>query len=174
MSKDLALPNPSIATSHPLHILKHYLASLEPIDKITDKSVRGKLQRNRQDEILRVADFLFGSSALNGAVEVLDCGSISQVVSIPSQRSLYFVKGSTRGKSSSSNYLCLLPTHGLAYCSCRSFLEGGCRSSSSGIFICKHLLALLLMPALQLKCSVTETISDFEFGRMVLNRMEFD
>jgi hypothetical protein len=103
-------------------------------------------QSRSTDEILRVADALFGANLLYGAISILDrCHpdsgssnhrihnnnrSIARVES-PSQRALYTVSGQKppphrgggggRG-SAHSSYLCYYTPY-LHYCSCRSFLE---------------------------------------------------
>jgi hypothetical protein len=64
----------------------------------------------------------------------------------------------------------------LYYCSCRSFLER-CKmttASSSSACLCKHLLALKLMPVLGIHCSVIETTSDEEFSKFALQRISVD
>lgn len=159
------------------------------------------LQHNKQDEILRVVDFLYGNT-LEGALSILDAaetsGSITQVVSIPSQRSLYLVKGSASYKRrghkhgggggfdnsmttvmKNSAYLCILPrpTDDLPiyYCSCRSFLERS-RSSRAGeaSCLCKHLLAIRLMKVLGTKPLRQETMSDAEFASSIVQCMAID
>jgi hypothetical protein len=131
------------------------------------------LEKATEEEVLRVADFLYGST-LDGALGLLDTPeSITKVVSIPSQRSLHLVRG-----QGDNSYFCLLSfdnsQSSVYYCSCRSFLEKS-RNSNTGTHgaacLCKHLLALQLMPALHVKGSVIETVSDEEFGNLILNRI---
>ena len=58
------------------------------------------------------------------------------------------------------------------YCSCRSFLERSGRSSDSAVVICKHLLALKLLPVFgAAKENLIETVSDDEFARIVVSRI---
>ena len=112
-------------------------------------------------------------------------------------RSLYTVSASTttarggRGGPSwhqhqqqqdSCCYLCIIPAEnnhdhpedsdtGIYYCSCRSFLEK-CRSTSSGGgSLCKHLLALKLMPFLGLTCPTVRLASEEELSRALLQRL---
>jgi hypothetical protein len=196
-------------------------------------------QERRQDEVLRLVDFLYGSTTVEGALAILDNNAmvrdntiITRVISQSSQRSLFLVKAAAASAShkrrklplpqhqhhyqqqcndDSNYYLCLLPPHDDAenhqdepltaaaflpvyYCSCRSFLEknsryNGCTTTSSrrdGTWsnnsnhshspnLCKHLLALRLMPALQIcaaaAVTTTETVSDYDFSEIILNRL---
>ena len=154
-----------------------------------------KRRQQKQDEILKAVDFLYGNT-LEGALSILDAaetsGSITQMLSIPSRRSLYLVKGSAsyRGRSNihsgsnnsmlNSAYLCLLPrpTDDLPiyYCSCRSFLERSrsVRGSGEGSCLCKHLLAIRLMKVLGVKPLLQETMSDTEFASSVLQCISID
>jgi len=158
----------------------------------------------QQDEILRVVDFLFesileGSLAILNSAETM----IVKAVSAPSQRFLYLVQASSSSSSTRrtstgpSDYLCLLPTKPLSssspsfyFCSCRSFFEksraawsvrhtnhqtsGTAASGRSSPSLCKHLLALKLMPLFRVQCSVTKLISDEEFCRVILSRTGVD
>jgi hypothetical protein len=180
-------------------VLSQYLASVEKEREIAETNVAGntrtsdlRLSRERQkkeDGILRTVYFLYGKT-LESALPILDASAyvttITHLLSIPSQRSLYLVKGSSsysksryrRGKSIKEvSYLCLVPrtTDDLPiyYCSCRSFLERTRPASavSGGAVLCKHLLAIRLMPALGLKPSLVETMSDTEFSKIILQRM---
>lgn len=108
-------------------------------------------------------------------------------------------QGSTRTSSGPSDYLCLLPAHKssssyspspIYYCSCRSFYEksratwsgrhsihqnsGIAATGRSSPSLCKHLLALKLMPLLRVQCSMTELNSDDEFCRVILSRTGVD
>jgi len=56
------------------------------------------------------------------------------------------------------------------YCSCRSFLEKS-RNSGSVVSLCKHLLALKLMPVLGLTCTTVQLPSEEEFSRALLQRV---
>lgn len=173
---------PPSSALHPLYLLEHYLDSQrqQEDDAATAPAINvAKAAQDFQDEILRVADFLYGST-LDGALALLDNPTcITKVVSIPSQRSLYTVRG-----QDGNSYLCLLPDSAtvasvsaasspIFYCSCRSFLEKSRNNSHDGAAcLCKHLLALELLLALQVKGSVVlKTASDDEFGSLILNRM---
>jgi hypothetical protein len=179
-------------------VLSQYLASFEKEREIAETNVAGNttldlwLSRERQkkeDEILRTVYFLYGKT-LESALPILDASTyattITHLLSIPSQRSLYLVKGSSSYSKSryrrrktikEVSYLCLVPrtTDDLPiyYCSCRSFLERTRPASavSGGAVLCKHLLAIRLMPALGLKPSLVETMSDTEFSKVILQRM---
>ena len=173
------LPPPSTCL-HPLLVLDEYAKSLKrkpnrnelatTTDAATTALAMNSNTSDEIDEILRVADCLFGRM-LDGALMILDAGSsmpsstlsptfrftstrshtltsqhqsvnhlITKVVSSTSQRTLYFVKGSSSSSTSSRKsrgdtvpeYLCLLPHEskvssqcqkGIYYCSCRSFYE---------------------------------------------------
>jgi SWIM zinc finger len=150
------------------------------------------------DEILRSADFLYGST-LDGALSLLETDprrNILLLKSLQSERCMYVVKGNvTSSRSNSSNpyvvdasYICMLPSDILNkaenplitsrnanqsfgyYCSCRSFLEH-CRT---GHGLCKHLLAIKLMRPLGVECSVIELVSDLEYCKVALQRMTID
>jgi hypothetical protein len=59
------------------------------------------------------------------------------------------------------------------YCSCRSFSER-CQKRSKGNTLCKHLLAIKLMPFLRIDCSVIEVASDDEYCKIALQRIPLD
>ena len=212
------LPTPPPTSLHPLSVLNQYIASLDDEQPSTQRA-----KQQRQDEILKTADFLFGAAALDGALGVLEqnCSSTTaapaaadggvcslNVTRLQSPcRSLYTVKGSAsragRGwggaaaaaggaQPADSCYLCLLPTGDehdkqeatassspIYYCSCRSFLEKSRHHNSSvaggaaaaPAIVCKHLLALKLMPVLGLTCTTVELPSEDEFSRAVLQRV---
>jgi hypothetical protein len=179
----MAHTNPPQVARHPLHLLECYLDSRkhqgEPDGGGGTATTGGNPElekadhdkKAREEEVLRVADFLYGST-LDGALGLLDTPeSITKVVSIPSQRSLHLVQG-----QGDNSYFCLLSSENsqssVYYCSCRSFLEKSRNSNTHGAAcLCKHLLALQLMPALHVKGSVIETVSDEEFGNLILNRV---
>ena len=168
------------------------------------------------DDILRVAEFLFGANMLQASLLLLDSSStnITKLSTATSHRSLYVVNGSSSFSSSSSNhhgnsaeqssYMCILGRHNnracddgastscysrpVEYCSCRSFLEksiknsntfseGGGRNQtqhrSMGV-ICKHLLALKLMPYLMnsttTACPQITMNTEKEFANLVMAR----
>jgi hypothetical protein len=167
------------------------------------ENVHQCLQKQKQhDEILRLADFLFSSSCLDGALHVLEsgndnnstnpaavCSSITRLQS--PRRVIYHVKGTpgtSRGNGAAATtdaaYLCIIPecdqeetgsdtddATGMHYCSCRSFLEKSRCTPSGTDTICKHLLALKLMPALGVTPSILEFGSDEEFSQAVTQRL---
>lgn len=184
---DLSIPNAPTQCLDPLCVLEHHLESVKPQDRSVERNV------DRQDEILRVADFLFGKT-LNGALALLEPPSkpslsapsvsptqpttscITRITSLPSQRTMYFVEGSSGGRQSpQADYLCMANNDqdGLLYCSCRAFWEKT-KAASSNKVVCKHLLAIKLLPALGIKESVVEAVSDEEFSKLVLSRMAID
>jgi hypothetical protein len=140
---------------HALHQLEQCLSTLEG---------------RSEDEILQVADFLYGNM-LTGSLTLLDASEsmITRLTAAPSNRSLYLVKGS----STNEYYLCLTPppkdVHKIYYCSCRSFLERQKSDPRPGL--CKHLLALRLMGPLKAKCAQLTSVTDEEFGKIVMDRV---
>jgi len=179
---------PPQACLNPLNVLNQYLASLES----SDTASSSHQQTKHQDEILKTVDFLYGSSALDGALQILEGDSVTCLQS--PRRTIYTVQGSRSGqrgvgdsKSSGSCYLCLVPdttdgepttnsggdstaTDPIYYCSCRSFLEKS-RGSGGNSNICKHLLALKLMPALGVGPTIVHLPSEEEFSRALLQRV---
>lgn len=144
------------------------------------------------DDILRTADFLFGST-LDGALALLDgdpTEQITQLVSLRSNRSTYLVKGLSLHRRNSgasrvrndSCYLCMVPTSSnidvtagygdssLYYCSCRSFFER-CRAMTSGPILCKHLLAIKLAAILKIEYPILEVNSEKEYGELILQHI---
>ena len=188
-----SIPSSPPACLHPLSVLDLYLSGLEQDDDETSKTPQSERKKHhRLDEILKTADFLFGAAALDGALGVLEqnCtpeGCSSNVTSLRSpRRSLYAVKASVargrgRQQQQDSSYLCFLPNHeqqqqevsSICYCSCRSFLEKSRNASGTetASIVCKHLLALKLMPVLGLTCQTVELSSEEEFSRAVLQRL---
>ena len=188
-------------------VLDQYLAQIEQDkrgraapststgDELTECSRRREKEiRDKETEILRTVDFLYGNT-LEGALAILDtvenAGSITHLVSIPSRRSLYLVKGSAsyarskfrggRDKSSSDSYLCMVPRPDddlpIYYCSCRSFLERNSSSgtgSGEGACLCKHLLAIRLSTVLGVRPTLQETMSDADFSSIVLQRISIE
>jgi hypothetical protein len=171
-------------------LLSEYLLSAESIQHDTTvSSVTNKIPaaiQQQEDDIICAVDFLYGKTT-EGALTILDAaGSISKVVSATSQRSVYLVKGSSsfasRGKgrtsSSEDTYLCIIPQSSdelpIYFCSCRSFLERNRHPTNESSCLCKHLLALRLMPVLQVQPVLVETASDDEFSNMLMQRIPFD
>jgi hypothetical protein len=157
---------PSASAEAPLALLAAFLERRCAVASAQAPDAAAALQ-----EIFRVGDFLFGGT-FEGAISILDDSTslITRVVSAPSQRTAYLVTSS--GKQS-SRYLCLLPKgpscqEGAHYCSCRSFLEKNARAQD--LHPCKHLLALRLLPYVGVQCTTIETLSDEEFGRLLVGR----
>jgi predicted nucleic acid-binding Zn finger protein len=190
----LVLPRPPVSSLHPLHLLDEFLESFgkatctgsstegrraEPngdhadvAGSITSVAARDKSLEERRDHVLRAADYLYGGSILEAALAVLDAeGAIRQVCSQPSQRKAFLVRGTSRhsGGSVPTDYFCLvaLSEEGFDYCSCRSYFEQA-KNDPKGL--CKHLLALKLIPVLECPCR-EETIPNVEFSTFILRRM---
>jgi hypothetical protein len=185
--------HPPLHAQHPLHLLDQYLGSIEskerkrndienenePIERqcaITAKEDASELAR-RREEVIRVADFLYGGSSLESALGVLDtAGAVRKICSNPSNRQAYLVQGTTRsgpGRNGTIDvYFCLfeppsVEKEGFYYCSCRSFFE---KAKNDQLVICKHLLALKLMPHLNCFCKVEE-VSDSDFASLLMRRV---
>ena len=188
------LPRPPVSSLHPLHLLDAFLESFEKTacaassaegrtrgpEPLGDRAVGvgsttsvaamdNKSLEERRDFVLRVADYLYGGSILEAALALLDTeGAIRQVCSQPSKRSAFLVRGTSRhsGGSLPTDYFCLVASlEGcFNYCSCRSYFE---RAKNDPQGLCKHLLALKLMPILE--CPFREeTIPDVEFSTFML------
>lgn len=140
------------ATSlHPIQLLDRFLTDLETIQLEGDQ---------RQDRILRAADFLLGPSILEGALAILDSRESIRVLQSPN-RSAYLVRGG-------GFYYC---SNEIRYCSCRSFLE---RTKSDPQTVCKHLLAIKLMPYIGVPPPIQELVSDGDYGNIVMLRVFVD
>jgi hypothetical protein len=150
-----------LAELHPLRILDQVLNELEEDMELSAD--------RRQEEVLRCTDFLMGSGVTEGALSVLDNSSCIRKLSSP-HRCVFLVRGSTshqsKNRKSSETYYCQ-PSPEAAYCSCRSFFE---RAKADENALCKHLLALRLMPHLKVDC-VNEEVSDDDFGTIVMLRV---
>ncbi|GAX15178.1 hypothetical protein FisN_12Lu257 [Fistulifera solaris] len=147
---------------------------------MTGSSGKTAMQQH-EDDIIRAVDFLYGKTT-EGALAILDApGSISKVVSMTSQRSIYCVKGSSafasrgKGTNSEDTYLCMIPQASddvpIYFCSCRSFMERNRHLTNESSCLCKHLLALRLMPVLQVQPVLIETASDDEFANLLMQRI---
>ncbi len=183
------------------------------------------------DELLSVAEFLFGQKTLTAALAIVDSRrSLVTKLVAPSGRSVHTIRSSSSSNSSSAmtgldgndtnnhvdgeHYLCLLsPLQSsrtlppVRYCSCRSFLEkstrkmaaisslrtqGNAASTSSlneenqhdGPPVCKHLLALSLLPHLVTASEAArcynsysysypeiKSITEKEFAMLVMDRI---
>eukprot|EP00980_Cylindrotheca_fusiformis_P014380 scaffold3827_cov179-Cylindrotheca_fusiformis.AAC.44 len=157
----------------PLVQLNSYLESLD-VAASNDKDMQ-------QNEILNVAEFLYGSNTLSASLALLDDASagnpvITKVSTPVVRRSLYLVKGSSKTTGGSQqSYLCFAgQDNTIDYCSCRSFLEKITtkkQSQSMNAPLCKHLLALKLMPYLSPSAaSEITTTSHDDFAKFVLDR----
>mmetsp|Transcript_24805 Transcript_24805/g.58203 ORF Transcript_24805/g.58203 Transcript_24805/m.58203 type:complete len:261 (-) Transcript_24805:468-1250(-) len=177
------------------------------------------------DELLSVAEFLFGPKAMMAALAIVDSrrSLITKLVA-PSGRSVHLIESSAapisaRDKKQTRDiqhgdenyYLCLLSSPSrssrpVRYCSCHSFLEKSTKKASAlaaarvnsarmnindenchdGPPVCKHLLALFLLPYLAAASSSTsgshnsgyntsypeiKTITEREFARFILDRV---
>ncbi len=188
------------------------------------------------DELLSVAEFLFGQKALTAALAIVDSRrSLITKLIAPSGRFVHTIRSSSSSSSNSSSamavmdvndanyrhdgehYLCILsPSQSsrslppIRYCSCRSFLEKSTRKVTAlsllrtqgnasdnsrfnsenqhdGPPVCKHLLALSLLPHLVAasKASASrsyqntysysypeiKSITEKEFATLVLDRI---
>jgi predicted nucleic acid-binding Zn finger protein len=178
-------PRPPASSLHPLHLLDEFLESFGETTctgSSTEDRARGEPQgstgaasekslEERRDHVLHVADYLYGGSILEAALAVLDAeGAIRQVCSQPSQRKAFLVRGTSRHSGGvPTQYFCLLASSegGFFYCSCRSYFE---RAKGDPNGLCKHLLALKLMPVLDCHCR-EEKVPDAEFSAFILRRM---
>lgn len=168
MSDTLPVCDPALELHDQLALLQQFLserANVHPSHALGDPP------SGEMDELFRVGDFLFGTT-FEGALAILDASEslITRVVSGPSQRTAFIVQSS--GKQA-AKYLCIFPRgmnsqRKTYYCSCRSFLEKNSRSPI--LHVCKHLLAIAFLPHLDAKCTTIETLSDEEFGRLVVSR----
>lgn len=165
MTGNWVAPAPPPQVEEPLSQLDAYLESLDLSTNV------GDLQRYH-DEILNVAEFLYGSNALVASLALLDAACGITKVSTPAalgKRSLYLVTGSKVEQS----YLCFSgKENAVDYCSCRSFLEKTTKpkSGSTSPPLCKHLLALKLMPYLSVTSAEITMGSHEEFAKFVLDR----
>lgn len=169
----------SISTSAE-EVLNQYLSSIQ--QHVGSDERERKL---REDEILRAVHFLYGKT-LEGALAIVDANAVTRLVSLPSNRSCYLVRASaaystkkskrdqpTNLSSNESYYLCIVPSGSrnelsFHYCSCRSFSE---RTRGSACGLCKHLLAIRLLSALDQRPNISETISDDAFAKLLLQRV---
>lgn len=149
------------ATLHPIHLLDIALNDLETKDLAPDQ---------KQDEILRAADFLLGGSMLDGALSVLDSSSPATIRHLCSpNRSVHLIQGTTaQGGSSKKKCVYFCQASGIVYCTCRSYFE---RAKVDPKAICKHLLALKLMPHFDTASCTKEEVPDKEFGNIVMLRV---
>jgi hypothetical protein len=163
-------PPPNLL-NNPLCQLEDYLRSLDDDQLILTSSLD-----DRQDEILNVAEFLYGHNLLTSALTLLDACETTVTKFSTAHRSLHLVKGQqqpskySEHNNNSTTYLCLSSSN-LEYCSCRSFLEKNAKEKNTSVGLCKHLLALKLMPHLStIACPQITTVTEEEFANLVLDR----
>jgi hypothetical protein len=159
-------PPPTKVQMHPVFQLQDFLLSLT-VRNVGDRNEEWTVEEKR-DQAISVAEFLFGSSMVAAALTLLDNQGSCSKMSSP-HRSLWLVRGST-----DVAYMCFScdETPHLYYCNCRSFLEKTTKKpiEEEGLpELCKHLLALKLIPALQIEFPHL-TVSDKEFAKLVLER----
>ena len=148
---------------HPVYLLEEYLHRFAPEN---DEPVDLQHCDAKHDQILGVADFLFGTTLLSAALTLLDSHESTFTQISTHHRSIWLVRGSGEG-----SYLCFAceKTPNLYYCNCRSFLEKTTKKANDLPEFCKHLLALKLVPALGMTCPQL-TVSEGEFAKLVLER----
>jgi hypothetical protein len=171
------VPPPQIL--NPVQQLDDYLASIDYGLPLLSSSSSSLPAQNPQDaafldDLLNVAEFLFGTNTLQAALTLLDSGasSITKVSTV--HRSMFVVNGSSHnnnkkgGGGDPQSYMCLLGN--VEYCSCRSFLEKATKADGNRT-VCKHLLALKLMPYVKISCPQITTNTETEFSNLVLDRI---
>jgi hypothetical protein len=179
------LDNPPPDVYRPLRIFDEYISSLS-IDSGTIQSLAVTTEEQRHEEILRTANSLFGKT-LEGALKLLDQSSshITRVISLHSNRYAYFVKASSESSSyqpagTEQYYTCVIPDKADErnennkgyYCSCPAFRDRN-RTIKDESTICKHLLALKLMPLLGITCAQLEMPNEHDFATLVAQRSGF-
>lgn len=163
------------ATIPPPNVTEPSLALEMFLSSLNTENASEEDKEKKRDSILITSDDLFGS-ALDGAIAILDSAEsvATKITSPASGRYLYFVRGQGNKDKGPQSYVCILPTEKdifpVTFCSCRSFFElSKCQSQNPRW--CKHLLALQLMPHLNVKCAIVETQSDIDYSRLVRHRI---
>lgn len=151
--------------SHPVFHLEDYLRELRVENN--DNNVDSKCREAQQNQILRVAEFLFGNTLLTAALALIDSqdSMFTQVSTL--HRRIWLVQGS--GSSSYMCFACDSNTPNLYFCGCRSFMDKTTKNTHGLPELCKHLLALKLIPVLGIQCPQLH-VSDGEFASLVLDR----
>eukprot|EP00536_Pseudo-nitzschia_multiseries_P003389 jgi/Psemu1/284391/fgenesh1_pg.52_\ len=223
MTERTELSTPSLfsgGAEDPLAQLDTYCRSRS--EKFSEKSMDGSVSVSVSvsvsgpdpDELLSVAEFLFGHKTLSSALAIVDSrhSLITKVVA-PSGRFLYVIRSSLSSLSATAADSSR-DTPPLRYCSCRSFLEKSTRKASAlasanggggggagsgngnryheycndenyqdGPPVCKHLLALFLLPHLVAastgnNCNVNnycsqelKSVTEEDFATLILNRV---
>ena len=165
------------------------MVSIEMIEAVLNGS------RNDTDEVshvLKVLNFL-EEKKLRAAVATIDSlqhdSRAITLVSSPSKRQLYLVRsskslGRNRHRSqqqdqqqgSEGSYVVLMPRPGadfrFHYCSCRAFHENSRLASNrqQPQGVCKHLLAVMLLPSVGVEPSRVDMSSETEFVKFVASR----
>lgn len=161
------------------HRLETEMLLNQYLDSIESRVTENDNNRHQEDELLRTVDFLCGNT-LDGALSILDGeDNITKLVSIPSERTAHWVKkASTSRARTEEYYFCIVPqstdTYPIYFCSCRAFLERNRQPQSESPYLCKHLLAIRLMPSLKLKPSLIETVSDEDFANLMIQRLSLE
>jgi len=190
LTSSTRIPPPTKIQLHPVFQLQDFLSSLEATNTndndddeehrpmnppttttTTTPMINDELSmtiEERKDQVISVAEFLFGNTMVTAALSLLDHEGSCTKISSP-HRSLWLVRGST-----DLAYTCFAcdETPGLYYCNCRSYLEKNTKKpqGEEGLpELCKHLLAIKLIPALQINVPHL-TVSDKEFAKLVLER----
>jgi hypothetical protein len=175
------LEKPPSQVYRPLKLFDEYISSL--YNKRPNEDVA--TQRNTSDicqheDILRIVHSLFGKTS-EAAMKVLDqCSSnVTCISSAESKRYIYIIMNSSDTSSKGSGdyyYYCLFPDEpgdpDIFYCSCRAYWERN-RIAKNEPSICKHLLALKLMPLFNVTCARLELPTEKEFAQIVAQRIGF-
>lgn len=156
---------------HPVFQLEDFLQSVVAVDTDGEQITQEQaiVVDGKRDRAISVAEFLFGSSLLTAALTLLDNYQQSFTKISSPHRSLWLIRG-----SSDLAYMCFAcdETPDLYYCNCRSYLEKMSKKPAEEESLpemCKHLLALKLIPVLQIVCPHL-IVSDKEFAKVVLER----
>jgi len=164
--QDGAQLDPPEHALHPLHLLDRLLGSPNNDDT---GFFQNPSAAETENKILRVLDYLYANSS-EAVLGILDDAdeTIRKVCATPSKRTAFLVRGTTAApkKRTAATYLCLAGGH-TWFCSCRSFFE---RAKSDPKALCKHLLALKIMPHLEVTCSQTQ-VPDMEYTNMLVDQV---
>jgi hypothetical protein len=180
MSEQHVVPMPTKEQIHPVYQLGDFLRMASRKNDIQADHQEGRDSvEAQQDKIIRVADFLFGNTLLAAALTLLDSHESTFTKISSMHRSIWLVRGS--GDAAYMCYACGDATSSstgsdgapnLYFCNCRSFLEKTTKKTTSDQELpelCKHLLALKLIPPLGITCAQL-TVSDSDLAKLVLER----
>jgi hypothetical protein len=186
-------------------MLEDFLETVEPLASSRAEPPKSEADFKREQaqikHVLRVADFLFGST-LEKALNTLDSSIVKSFKSVPSGRRIFLVKperrngASTKQNEDATNYICFLPQscreaqqqqqqqqqQGFYFCSCPSFFQktkslnvGCCAETRRNVMLpfslCKHLLALKLLPYLGAPCSIVEDVTEDNFSQHIVKEL---